>query len=107
MSRWVDEKMSSTNTTNLPIYQSTNLAKLSPREIFFCETESAELEKAVGKICAEEITFYPPGIPVINRGEIITEEILNYICEVKKIGGRIIGAADKNLATIKIKKSST
>jgi len=83
--------------------QKISVAEVSPREIFFCESESAELEKAIGKICAEEVTFYPPGIPVINRGEIITEEVIKYICEMKKIGGRIIGATDSELATIKIK----
>ena len=80
----------------------SSLATLSPRDIFFVESESCELEKAVGKICAEEITFYPPGIPILNPGEVITAEILNYICEMKKIGGRIIGAADSELSTIKI-----
>ena len=102
MERWKGGKVESKKSTNLPIYQSTNLAKLSPRDIFFAESESCELEKAVGKICAEEITFYPPGIPILNPGEVITAEILNYICEMKKIGGRIIGAADSELSTIKI-----
>ena len=79
-----------------------SLATLSPREVFFAETENVALEKSVGKICAEEITFYPPGIPVLNPGEVITAEILNYICEIKKLGGRIIGATDAELSTIKI-----
>ena len=78
------------------------LSKVSPRKIFFSECKNIPIEKSVGKICAEEITFYPPGIPILNPGEIITEEILNYILENKKIGGRIIGAADKNLNSIKI-----
>ncbi len=79
-------------------------AEVSPREIFFSPSETVELEKSVGKICAEEITFYPPGIPIINPGEIIDAEILNYIREMKKIGGRIIGAEDSELSTIKILK---
>ena len=73
-----------------------------PRKIFFADCENVPLEKSVGKICAEEITFYPPGIPLINPREIITAEILDYIRENKKIGGRIIGAADVELNTIKI-----
>ena len=81
-----------------------SLATLSPREVFFAETENVALEKSVGKICAEEITFYPPGIPVLNPGEVITAEILNYICEIKKLGGRIIGATDAELSTIQVCK---
>ena len=79
-----------------------SVAEVSPRKIFFADCENVPLEKSVGKICAEEITFYPPGIPLINPREIITAEILDYIRENKKIGGRIIGAADIELNTIKI-----
>ncbi len=75
---------------------------LSPREVFFSPKESVALEKSVGKICAEEITFYPPGIPVLNPGEKITAEIVRHIVEMKKIGDRIIGAADTELRTIEI-----
>ena len=82
--------------------QKISVAEISPREIFFASSESINLEKAEGKICAEEITFYPPGIPVLNPGEVITAEILHYIREMKKIGVKIIGASDTELETIKI-----
>lgn len=80
------------------------LSEVSPRKIFFSESENIPLEKSVGKICAEEVTFYPPGIPILNLGEVITPEIVDYILENKKIGGRIIGAADVELKTIKVCK---
>lgn len=79
-------------------------SEISPREVFFAESKSVALEKSVGKICAEEVTFYPPGIPILNPGEIITAQIVKFIHEQKNIGGRIIGAADINLNTIKILK---
>ena len=98
------KKPTDANLKNFPVYKSedTVSAKISPREIFFSETESVAFEKSVNKICAEEITFYPPGIPILNRGEIITAEVLNYIREMKNFGGRIIGATDTELNTIKI-----
>lgn len=102
MDRWVDGKMESVFS---PPSKNISVAKISPREIFFSEVESVELEKSVGKICAEEVTFYPPGIPILNLGEIITAETLDYIRENKKIGGRIIGAADVELNTIRVCKS--
>lgn len=77
-------------------------SQISPREVFFSNAESVALEKSVGKICAEEVTFYPPGIPILNPGEIITAEIIDFIKTQKNIGGRIIGAADSNLDTVKI-----
>ena len=85
-----------------PPVKNISVAKVSPREVFFSEVESVDLEKSVGKICAEEVTFYPPGIPILNLGEIITAEIIDYIRENTKIGGRIIGATDVELNTIKI-----
>ena len=77
-------------------------SEISPREVFFSASQAVALEKAVGKICAEEVTFYPPGIPILNPGEIVTPRIIDFIKVQKEIGGRIIGAADINLETLKI-----
>ncbi len=93
------KNLSLTDISNLPA--EINSVKISPREVFFLPNETLPLDKCVGKICAEEVTFYPPGIPILNLGEIITPEIINYIREQKNIGGRIIGAADIELNTLK------
>lgn len=77
-------------------------SEISPREVFFSVSQAVALEKAVGKICAEEVTFYPPGIPILNPGEIVTPQIIDFIKVQKDIGERIIGAADVNLETLKI-----
>lgn len=75
---------------------------LTPREAFYAQTKTVTLNEAVNKICAEEVTFYPPGIPIIYPGELLTPEIVEYIVENKKIGRRLIGASDNSLNTIKI-----
>ena len=62
----------------------------SPREIFFSESEVVPLEKSVGRICAEEVTFYPPGIPILNLGEKITAEVVDKIIATKNIGARTL-----------------
>ena len=90
----------STGTSNLPA--EITLAEISPREIFFALSKAVPLAQSVGEICAEEITFYPPGIPVLSAGEKISAEVVRYIREMKKLGGRIIGAADTELNTIQI-----
>ena len=79
-----------------------SVAEILPREIFFAETENILLEKSAGKICAEEITFYPPGIPVLNPSEKISVDVVNFIREQKKSGAKVIGASDKNLQTVKV-----
>ncbi|MBQ9487978.1 MAG: aminotransferase class I/II-fold pyridoxal phosphate-dependent enzyme [Selenomonadaceae bacterium] len=66
----------------------------TPREIFFAESEIVPLEKSVGRICAEEVTFYPPGIPILNIGERITAEVVKEISALKKIGNRALSDAD-------------
>ena len=76
-------------------------AEISPREIFFSASQAVPLEQSVGKICAEEVTFYPPGIPVLSFGEKISAAAVEYIREMKALGGRIIGAADTELRTLK------
>ena len=80
-------------------------SKLSPREAFYCSTTSVNLKDSINKISAEEVTFYPPGIPILQPGELITAEIVDYINANKKIGRRLIGAADNSLNHIKIIKN--
>ena len=67
-----------------------SVALKSPREIFFAENKVVPLEKSVGRICAEEVTFYPPGIPILNLGERITAEVVEKIIAEKNIGARTL-----------------
>ena len=73
---------------------SYQLAEMTPREIFFAESEIVPLEKSVGRICAEEVTFYPPGIPILNMGERITAEVVNEIRNLQSLGTRTLGDKD-------------
>ncbi len=57
------------------------------------------IEEAVGKIAAEHIEVYPPGIPVILEGFRITKNNVDYLLQVKKMGGHI-SARDPSLRTI-------
>ena len=74
-------------------------AELSPRETFYAPVKVVSLREAVERICAEEVTFYPPGIPLIMPGEKITAQTVELI---RQSGGRVIGANDSTLATIKV-----
>ncbi|MEG3841994.1 aminotransferase class I/II-fold pyridoxal phosphate-dependent enzyme [Microcoleus sp. herbarium14] len=75
---------------------------LSPREAFFSPTETVAADKAVDRLSAELICPYPPGIPVLMPGEIITQEALEYLQHILAGGGKITGCSDPKLQTLKV-----
>lgn len=79
---------------------------LDPRKAFFTEKETYPLNESIGKISGEFILSYPPGIPILCPGEIITEEIIKYVYDLKKAGLNILGTEDITSNTIKIIKKS-
>lgn len=78
----------------------------SLREVFYGRKEVCPLREAAGRICAEEVSFYPPGIPVLLPGEVLTPEIITYCKYMKELGLPVHGAADETLATIKVAADS-
>ena len=75
---------------------------LAPREAFFAANQTVPADAAVGRVSAELIAPYPPGVPVLAPGELITSEALNALREVHADGGRIAYAADPTLATLQV-----
>ncbi len=75
---------------------------LSPREAFFAANETVTAEAATGRVSAELVAPYPPGVPVLAPGELITAETLDALREVAADGGRIAYAADPTLATFQV-----
>ena len=75
---------------------------LSPREAFFAPNETVAADAAIGRISAELIAPYPPGVPVLAPGELISADAIASLREVKADGGRIAYAADPSLATFQV-----
>jgi lysine decarboxylase len=75
---------------------------LAPREAFFAQNEIVPAGAAVGRVSAELIAPYPPGVPVLAPGELISEAALDALREVQADGGRIAYAADPTLATFQV-----
>jgi arginine decarboxylase len=75
---------------------------LTPREAFLGEGETLPVSEAVGRISAESIAGYPPGIPALLPGERITEEVVSYLRELTSAGARLHGAADPSFATVRV-----
>jgi arginine decarboxylase len=75
---------------------------LAPRDAFFAPNETVSAGAAVGRVSAELIAPYPPGVPVLAPGELITADALDALREVRADGGRIAYAADPTLATFQV-----
>lgn len=73
-----------------------------PRDAFFAAKETVASDQAVGRIAAEQITPYPPGIPVIVPGERITAELLDYLHTGLAAGMLLPDPADPDLHTIRV-----
>ncbi|HEY8313959.1 MAG TPA: aminotransferase class I/II-fold pyridoxal phosphate-dependent enzyme [Candidatus Baltobacteraceae bacterium] len=76
--------------------------RMLPREAFLAGTRFVKFKESKGLICAETISPYPPGIPVISPGEEITPEIIDYLSLELKAGVRMQGPFDKELRTIRV-----
>jgi arginine decarboxylase len=75
---------------------------LPPREAFFAPNETVPAAAAIGRVSAELVAPYPPGVPVLAPGELITGAALAALREVAADGGRIAYAADPTLATFQV-----
>ena len=63
------------------------------------------MAEAAGRICGEQVSFYPPGIPVLLPGELITPEIITYCQKMKGLGLPVSGPADSTLQQLRVVKS--
>jgi arginine decarboxylase len=77
-----------------------NEVVVPPREAFLGEAEVVAVDDAVGRVSAESIAGYPPGIPALLPGERITTELVVYLRELKDSGARLHGASDPQFRTI-------
>jgi arginine/lysine/ornithine decarboxylase len=93
------ERRLQTGTYNLPPIPPI---RMNPREAFLAPTEFVKFKESAGRVCAEVITPYPPGIPVISPGEEITPGIIAYLDLEKKAGVRMQGPYDSELRQIRV-----
>jgi len=75
---------------------------LAPQEAFFAEKRSVPLEESLGKVCAEFVMAYPPGIPILAPGEEISREICEYIRYAKEKGCFLTGTEDLTVSRINV-----
>jgi len=77
---------------------------MSIRDAYFAETEFVKAVDAVGRVSADLIAPYPPGVAVVAPGEELTEQIVDGLAASKKAGVRIAYASDPTLQTYRVTK---
>jgi arginine decarboxylase len=86
-------------------YRVEPVAAMPPRQAFFAAAETVPIDRAVGRVCAELIAPYPPGIPVLAPGEQITADALAALDHARLAGVRIAYAADPSLSTVRVTRN--
>jgi lysine decarboxylase len=75
---------------------------ISMREAYFSKTVMVEATDAVGRISADLIAPYPPGVAVVAPGEVLTKTIIDGLAASKKAGVRIAYATDSTLKQYRV-----
>ena len=73
-----------------------------PREAFFAAHVTVPAPEAAGRVSAELVARYPPGVPVLAPGERISAAALEALDAARRQGARIAYAADPTLATVQV-----
>ncbi len=74
----------------------------TPRKAFYSNKKSLPLEETAGYICSEFVMCYPPGIPILAPGELITDDIIKYIKYAKEKGCQMTGTEDINIERLNV-----
>ncbi|MEU3270895.1 ornithine decarboxylase [Saccharomonospora sp. NPDC006951] len=75
---------------------------MSPRDAFFADAEQVAFDAAEGRIAAEMISPYPPGVPLVVPGEVITRPVLDYLATGLAAGMFVYDSADPGLRTVRV-----
>ncbi len=76
----------------------------TPRRAFYADKMSLPLDEAAGHVCSEFVMCYPPGIPILAPGELITPQIIEYIKYAKEKGCQMTGTEDINIERLNVLK---
>ncbi|HEX7610989.1 MAG TPA: amino acid decarboxylase, partial [Solirubrobacteraceae bacterium] len=75
---------------------------MTPREAYLGAQEVVPAAQAAGRIAAESLATYPPGIPNVLPGERLTAETLAFVQNTLELGGSVRGASDRRLHTVRV-----
>ncbi|MFH5182966.1 aminotransferase class I/II-fold pyridoxal phosphate-dependent enzyme [Paenibacillus sp. TAB 01] len=75
---------------------------LTPRDAFYGDTEVIPFKESADRIIAEFIYVYPPGIPILLPGEVISQDLIDYITEHVDVGLPVKGPEDRSIENVKV-----
>jgi arginine decarboxylase len=84
------------------VWDITPETAMTPREAFFSPRETVDAGAAAGRVAAEMVVPYPPGIPAIAPGEVVSHELVEALRESAAGGTRLSYCADPALGTIQV-----
>ncbi len=87
-------------TTPLSISREIPRQAMSPREAFYGKREGIPLKEGMGRICAESIGTYPPGIPRFCPGELLDGEGIGELMALKEMGATLFGVDDRGYVEV-------
>lgn len=76
----------------------------TPQQAFYAEKETLPIKETAGRICSEFVMCYPPGIPILAPGEVITPEIIEYIRYAMEKGCSMQGPESPDISTLNVLK---
>src|SRR5690606_10257578 len=78
-------------------------ALMTPREAYFAPSELIAAEHAVGRVSADLLAAYPPGVPNVVPGERLTAEAIDFLHAVtRRPSGYVRGAADPAVTQLRV-----
>ena len=90
--------------TTLVLLPNIPVLAVTPRDAFYAETELIPFDESEGRIIAEFIMVYPPGIPIFIPGEVITKDNLIYIKKNMEAGLPVQGPEDFDFKMLRVIK---
>ena len=98
--------MPTSESIQLPTPEELSLQTVSaPHTAFFGPACQVPAENAAGRVAAEQLTPYPPGIPVVVPGERLTQPVIEYLRSGLAAGMAIPDATDPTLQTFRVSDS--
>lgn len=77
--------------------------RMTPREAYFAGTEVVPFGEAIGRVSADALAAYPPGIPNIAPGEEVTEEAVAFLRAIASSPiGFVRGALDAEVSKLRV-----
>ncbi|NLV16746.1 MAG: aminotransferase class I/II-fold pyridoxal phosphate-dependent enzyme [Syntrophomonadaceae bacterium] len=92
------------NRISLPPFPPLPRLAITPRNAFLSDSKTVMIKESIGLISTEMVAAYPPGIPCLVPGEVITAEVVEYLEYLKSRNIVVHGLADNNFDKIRVVK---